>query len=122
VRLRALPLLLVLTGGDYALWDWSIADGHDLVSLLSGLTLLPLAAATLALLAVGVARLLGFALERQAARRRLGSASESAPAGPAGQSRATGDPASAQAAASAPSSRSAESAGRERAAARRMAA
>lgn len=70
VRFRALPLLLALTGGDYALWDWSIADGHDLLSLLSGLTLLPLAAASLALLAVGVARLLGFALARPPAHRR----------------------------------------------------
>jgi hypothetical protein len=70
VRLRALPLLLVLTAADYALWDWSIANGHDIVSLIAGLTLLPMAAATLALLALGAARLLGFALARPAARRR----------------------------------------------------
>jgi hypothetical protein len=70
VRLRALPLLLVLTAADYALWDWSIASGHDIVSLIAGLTLLPLAAATLALLALGAWRLLGFALARPAARRR----------------------------------------------------
>lgn len=37
-------LLLVLTSADYVLWDWSIADGHDIVSLVAGLTLLPLAA------------------------------------------------------------------------------
>jgi hypothetical protein len=70
VRLRALPLLLVLTAADYALWDWSIANGHDVVSLIAGLTLLPLAAATLALLALGAARLLGFALARPGAHRR----------------------------------------------------
>jgi hypothetical protein len=69
VRLRALPLLLVLTVADYALWDWSIADGHDILSLIAGLTLLPLAAATLALLAVGAARLLSLALKRRAAHR-----------------------------------------------------
>jgi hypothetical protein len=74
VRLRALPLLLALTAADYALWDWSIADGHDILSLVSGLTLLPLAAATLAMLGVGAARLLGFALERPVARRRPASA------------------------------------------------
>jgi hypothetical protein len=60
----------VLTAADYALWDWSIADGHDIVSLVAGLTLLPLAAATLALLAVGAARLLAFALERTSASER----------------------------------------------------
>ena len=74
MRLRALPLLLVLTVADYALWDWSIADGHDIVSLIAGLTLLPLAAATLALLAVGAARLLGFALAGPVARRRPAAA------------------------------------------------
>lgn len=68
MRLRALPLLLVLTAADYALWTWSIADGHDVVSLVAGLTLLPLAAATLALIAVGAARLLTFVLERPSAR------------------------------------------------------
>lgn len=70
MRLRALPLLLVLTAADYAFWDWSIAGGHDLVSLISGLTLLPLAAATLAMLAVGAGRLLSLALEHPATRRR----------------------------------------------------
>lgn len=70
MRFRALPLLLVLTVADYALWDWSIADGHDIVSLVAGLTLLPLAAATLALLAVGAARLLNFALVRRAAHQQ----------------------------------------------------
>jgi hypothetical protein len=70
VRLRALPLLLVLTAADYALWDWSIANGHDIVSLIAGLTLLPLAAAALAMLAVGAARLLSFALLHSAAHRR----------------------------------------------------
>jgi hypothetical protein len=63
-----LPLLLVLTAGDYALWAWSIAEGHDVVSLVAGLTLLPSAAACLAMLAVGAARLLGMALERPSAR------------------------------------------------------
>lgn len=70
MRLRALPLLLALTAADYALWDWSIAGGHDVVSLVSGLTLLPLAAATLAMLAVGGARLVEFALERSAGGSR----------------------------------------------------
>jgi hypothetical protein len=74
VRLRALPLLLALTAADYALWDWSIADGHDIVSLVSGLTLLPLAAAALAMLALGAARLVGFTLERLSGQRNTGPA------------------------------------------------
>lgn len=74
MRLRALPLLLALTAADYALWDWSIADGHDIVSLVSGLTLLPLAAATLAMLAVGGARLVELALERSSGRHNASAA------------------------------------------------
>jgi hypothetical protein len=62
VRLRALPLLLALTVADYALWDWSIADGHDIVSLVAGLTLLPLAALTLGMLAIASLRVLRFLL------------------------------------------------------------
>lgn len=84
MRLRALPLLLALTAADYALWDWSIADGHDITSLIAGLTLLPLAAATLAMLALGAARLLSFALARPAgnpARGRTRTA-HSAPPSP----------------------------------------
>lgn len=50
--------LLVLTAVDYALWDWSIADGHDIVSLGAGLTLLPLAAVSLAGLVLVGARVL----------------------------------------------------------------
>jgi hypothetical protein len=68
VRLRALPLLLVLTAADYALWDWSIASGHDIVSLVSGLTLLPLAAIAVGVLVVAGARLLSFLLGGAAGR------------------------------------------------------
>jgi len=70
VRLRALVPLLVLTGLDYALWNWSIADGHDIVSLIAGLTLLPLAAITLGGLALTCARLFGLLLGRSNPRAR----------------------------------------------------
>jgi hypothetical protein len=63
VRLRALVFLLALCAGDYLLWGWSIADGHDIVSLVAGLTLLPLAA-------VSVARGLSFLLERSSSVSR----------------------------------------------------
>jgi len=70
VRLRALVPLLVLTGVDYALWDWSIASGHDIVSLVAGLTLLPLAALSLGGLLLAGARLCGFLLGRSTPRAR----------------------------------------------------
>jgi hypothetical protein len=62
--------LLVLTAVDYALWDWSIADGHDIVSLVAGLTLLPLAIVTAGGLALAGARLLALLLGRGGASRR----------------------------------------------------
>jgi hypothetical protein len=58
VRLRALVLLLALTMGDYLLWDWSIADGHDILSLVAGLTLIPLATVSLGQLVLTCGRLL----------------------------------------------------------------
>jgi membrane protein implicated in regulation of membrane protease activity len=115
----------VLTAADYALWDWSIADGHDIVSLVAGLTLLPLAAATLALLAVGAARVLSLVLERPAARRR---GRRGHIAGGRGTDRASADRARTHAQARAGMSpqaaapaRTAENAGRERSS-RRLAA
>jgi hypothetical protein len=65
-----LVFVLVLTAVDYALWHWSIADGHDVVSLVAGLTLLPLAAVGVGGLALMVARLLGLFLGSSSARAR----------------------------------------------------
>jgi hypothetical protein len=70
VRLRALVPLLVLTVVDYALWDWSIADGHDIVSLVAGLTLLPLAAVSLGGLVLTSTRVLGLLLGRSSRSAR----------------------------------------------------
>jgi hypothetical protein len=70
VRLRALVFLLVLTAVDYLLWNWSIANGRDVLSLGAGLTLLPLAALSVAQLALAGARLLGLALGNTSARSR----------------------------------------------------
>jgi hypothetical protein len=47
-----------LTIGDYLLWNWSLNGNHDVLALVSGLTLPPLAIVVLWLLAVTVARLL----------------------------------------------------------------
>jgi len=72
VRPRALAFLLVLTVADYLLWNWSIAGGHDVVSLVAGLTLLPLGTVSIAQLALGGARMIGLLLGRpsQSARAR----------------------------------------------------
>lgn len=47
-----------LTIGDYLLWNWSLNGNHDVLALVSGLTLPPLAIVLLWLLAVTAARLL----------------------------------------------------------------
>ena len=54
------PLVFVsgLTFGDYLLWNWSLNGNHDVLALVSGLTLPPLAVACLWLLALSLARLL----------------------------------------------------------------
>jgi hypothetical protein len=64
VRPRALAFLLVLTVADYMLWNWSIAGGHDILSLVAGLTLLPLGTVSIAQLALGAARMMGLLLGR----------------------------------------------------------
>jgi hypothetical protein len=53
---RPLALVFGLTIGDYLLWNWSLNAGHDVLSLISGLTLPPLVIACLWLLAVSLAR------------------------------------------------------------------
>jgi hypothetical protein len=58
VRLRVLVFLLALTAGDYMLWQWSIAGGHDILSLLAGFTLVPLAAVSVGRLVLAGTQLL----------------------------------------------------------------
>ena len=92
MRLRALVFLLVFTVGDYVLWDWSIAGNHDILSLVAGLTLLPLAAVSVGGLVFGGARLLallfgGFSAPTCAAQAsREADASERAPRASTSQS------------------------------------
>jgi hypothetical protein len=60
------PLVFVsgLTVGDYLLWNWSLNGNHDVLALVSGLTLPPLAVAGLWLLALSVARLIATSASR----------------------------------------------------------
>jgi hypothetical protein len=62
------PLVFVsgLTVGDYLVWNWSLNGNHDVVALVSGLTLPPLAVACLWLLVLSVARVIGRSTGRAA--------------------------------------------------------
>ena len=82
------PLVLVggLTAGDYLLWNWSLNSNHEVLALVSGLTLPPLAVACVWLLALNVARLIARStrgradrLARQAVLRESAAGSHSAP-------------------------------------------
>jgi len=57
-----------LTVGDYLLWNWSLNGNHDVLALISGLTLPPLAVACVWLLAMSVARLIAATALRPAWR------------------------------------------------------
>jgi hypothetical protein len=69
---RSLVLVLGLTFCDYLLWSWSLGGNHDVVALISGLTLPPLAVACLWLLVLSVARLLARAARGPGSRSKQG--------------------------------------------------
>ena len=48
----------MLALGDYALWNWSLSANHDVIALVSGMTLIPLLIASVWLLALTGAHLL----------------------------------------------------------------
>jgi hypothetical protein len=64
------PLVLVsgLTLGDYLLWNWSLNHNHDVLAVVAGLTLPPLALAWLWLLAVALVRLTARTTRRSSQR------------------------------------------------------
>ena len=67
---RPLVFVLGLAVGDYLLWNWSLNANHDVLALVSGLTLPPLAVACVWLLALSLARLIAYIARRPAARSR----------------------------------------------------
>jgi hypothetical protein len=69
VSQRPLVLVSALTIGDYLLWNWSLNANHAAIALISGLTLPPLALASLWLLALSVARMIARISRRPAALR-----------------------------------------------------
>jgi hypothetical protein len=75
---RSLVPVAGLALGDYLLWNWSVNANHEVISLVSGLTLLPLIAAVVWMLALTVARLLArSAFRGQAADPQNSSAAPS---------------------------------------------
>ncbi len=70
MSLRPLVFVIGLTVGDYLLWNWSLNGNHDVLALVAGLTLPPLAVACVWLAAVSVARLLASKARRSGARGR----------------------------------------------------
>jgi hypothetical protein len=57
-----------LTVGDYLLWSWSLGGNHEVLALVSGLTLPPLAVACLWLLVLSLARLIARSTRRPVGR------------------------------------------------------
>ncbi len=56
--LLPLGVMLLLAGGDYELWSWSLASDHDVLALVCGLTLAPLSITLLWLALLCAARVL----------------------------------------------------------------
>jgi len=66
VSYRPLALVSGLTLGDYLLWNWSLNANHDVLALVSGLTLPPLALACAWMIALTLIRLVGGTTRRSA--------------------------------------------------------
>jgi hypothetical protein len=63
---RPLAIVSGLTIGDYLLWNWSLNANHDVLALVSGLTLPPMTIALVWLLALTAARLIARGSRRSA--------------------------------------------------------
>jgi hypothetical protein len=64
-----LAIVSGLTIGDYLLWNWSLNGSHDVLALVSGLTLPPLTAAFVWLIALAGARVLARTTRRPGGRK-----------------------------------------------------
>jgi hypothetical protein len=62
--LRPLVVVVVLAGGDYLLWNWSLSHNHDILALVAGMTLPPLLIALVWLVVVGSGRLIASTARR----------------------------------------------------------
>jgi hypothetical protein len=59
-----LALVSGVTIGDYLLWNWSLSNGHDVLALIAGVTLLPVGAVWVWLLILSLARVLARSARR----------------------------------------------------------
>jgi hypothetical protein len=76
---RPLALVSVLALGDYMLWNWSLQGNHDVLALVSGLTLPPLVIACLWLLALTLLRLIADIGRRSRAHQRAAAGGRARP-------------------------------------------
>lgn len=77
VSVRPLVFVSGLALGDYVLWNWSLNHNHDVLALISGLTLPPLGVACLWLLALTAMRAIA-RFGRRSARASAGAATTGA--------------------------------------------
>jgi hypothetical protein len=87
---RPLATVTGFTIGDYLLWNWSLNANHDVLALVSGLTLPPLTIAFLWLVALTIARLLARSSRSSRGRAGVGAAERSR--GAAASARPTATP------------------------------
>ena len=66
---RPLAVVSGLTIGDYLLWNWSLGANHEIVALVSGLTLPPLAIVFIWLSVVAIAHVIARSAARSRQRR-----------------------------------------------------
>jgi hypothetical protein len=67
-----LVVVVLLALGDYLLWNWSLSANHDVLALVSGMTLIPLLIALTWLLVLAVARLIAHTVQRPRTRSGVG--------------------------------------------------
>jgi len=82
VLLLPLGVALLLAGGDYLLWSWSLASDHNVLALFCGLTLAPLSISLLWLALLSATRMLRRDARRSAAAARSRRRATTAAAGP----------------------------------------
>jgi len=63
-----LVIVVLLALCDYLLWNWSLSANHDVLALVSGMTLIPLLLALAWLVVLAVGRLLASVAQRSRAR------------------------------------------------------
>jgi predicted lipid-binding transport protein (Tim44 family) len=77
VSYRPLAFVFGLTLGDYLLWNWSLNANHDVLALVSGLSLPPLALACAWMIALTLIRVVG-GTTRRASRATASSRARAA--------------------------------------------